>query len=1071
MGLPGQAARDMGATAHRVCHWLLSGFLLLGLVVLGLAWRLAQGPLDAAFLGDALQRVINARIAPAQAAIGGVSLAWDGFTHGVGRPLRIRLTDVTVTAPGGTSLRLPVLEAAVSARGLLAGRLQPRAITLEGARLAVIRARDGTIGLRFGEEGTDDANRSDSSLLALLTALGQPATTDGDAAGRAPLGQLRSLSILGAAMVFDDRLSGRIWTAERGDIALSRREGGGVDGRAALVVAAGDGTAELNVDFALAEAGRSSHLAARLSAPPPRVLAGMAPALAPLARLDAPVAVEAEADLDADFRPVRFRAALRAEAGKIDTDAGSIPFRRAALAVSGAPEDIKLEAATIELLPRPDGPVTTLRAEGRVTHRAGRVGVALSGTLDRIPFADIARIWPPDIAPPARTWVTENLLGGTARDGKFRIAATAPEDFSDVALTQVAASLEGDDITATWMPTIPPVERGRAHLSITDPDRIEIDIPTGRQTVRGGAPLILRDGRVVIAGLAKKDQDATITFAGTGNVVDVLALLREPRLKILDKHPMNLRDPAGEMRMTARIVVPLKRKVAIDDLTIQVNGDLAKVHLTGIVGGRDLDDGAVAMEVDTNHLSFRGTGRVADIPADLAGTMDFRDGPPTQESQRYTASGRVTAPELAKAGLDPGDFMTGEAQASAVAVLLRNGQGEVRIEADLTRAALGVTALRAGKPPGVPAKGTGRVRLARDKVAGIEAIVVDGPGISVRAAVAVRDGRMETIRLERGVLGRTNVSGTIGLPRDGPIVLDLRGPAVDASARVREKPPKQTRGAPEPPPGSPVSLRGRFDTVFLANDQAVRNVAIAAEHDGSVMRSLALTGMGGTGKPFSAEIVPLASGRRLALGVGDAGGLLRGLDITDTVRDGALVLRGDYDDTTREHTLTGTLDMSDFRVSRAQSFGKLLQALTLYGLADALSGPGLSFDRVIAPFRFGTDTITVSDVRAFSPSLGVTAKGGIDRITDRLDLEGTVVPAYVLNSMLGRIPGIGTLFRNETGGGLIAMNYSLRGPMDDPSVMANPFSALTPGILRGMFDVFDKTPPAGQTADVPAQNR
>ena len=73
-----------------------------------------------------------------------------------------------------------------------------------------------------------------------------------------------------------------------------------------------------------------------------------------------------------------------------------------------------------------------------------------------------------------------------------------------------------------------------------------------------------------------------------------------------------------------------------------------------------------------------------------------------------------------------------------------------------------------------------------------------------------------------------------------------------------------------------------------------------------------------------------------------------------------------------------------------------------------------------------------------------------------LDLEGTVVPAYVFNSLLGRIPFIGGLFSPEKGGGLFAMNYSLRGPTANPSVVAKPLSAVTPGILRGMFGLFDR---------------
>ena len=99
----------------------------------------------------------------------------------------------------------------------------------------------------------------------------------------------------------------------------------------------------------------------------------------------------------------------------------------------------------------------------------------------------------------------------------------------------------------------------------------------------------------------------------------------------------------------------------------------------------------------------------------------------------------------------------------------------------------------------------------------------------------------------------------------------------------------------------------------------------------------------------------------------------------------------DYDDTTRDHTLSGTLGINDFRISRAPVLGKLLQAVTLYGLVDALGGPGLSFSRLTAPFQFNDQALILRDARAFSPSLGLTAKGRIDRTGNRLDLEGTLV--------------------------------------------------------------------------------
>ena len=312
------------------------------------------------------------------------------------------------------------------------------------------------------------------------------------------------------------------------------------------------------------------------------------------------------------------------------------------------------------------------------------------------------------------------------------------------------------------------------------------------------------------------------------------------------------------------------------------------------------------------------------------------------------------------------------------------------------------------------------------------------------------------VRLDRLLLGRTDIKGTVRLPRSAPIQVDMIGVSLDLSALLAEKTPKQKSGKPASPPGPMVSARARVSTIYLAREQVARNVSVSGEYDGKLLQGLALTGVTGNGKPFSAEISRGRPGRHLVISAAEVEPLLNGLDVTDTIREGSLVLTGAFDDSTPLHTFSGTIDLSDFHVTRAVILGKLLQTLTFYGLVDALSGPGLRFARLIAPFQYDEEMVTLTNARAFSASLGITARGQIDLPGERLSLDGTVVPVYVFNSLLGRIPLLGRLFSGEEGGGLIAMNFSISGPTDDPSVRANPLSALTPGVLRRMFDVFDQ---------------
>jgi hypothetical protein len=87
------------------------------------------------------------------------------------------------------------------------------------------------------------------------------------------------------------------------------------------------------------------------------------------------------------------------------------------------------------------------------------------------------------------------------------------------------------------------------------------------------------------------------------------------------------------------------------------------------------------------------------------------------------------------------------------------------------------------------------------------------------------------------------------------------------------------------------------------------------------------------------------------------------------------------------------------------------------------------------------------------PSLGLTGAGSYDIPRDNLDIDGVVAPSPMLNlSMLGSIPVLGDLLVSRRGEGVFGMTYSINGHAGEPRVGVNPVSALTPGILRRIFE-------------------
>ena len=88
---------------------------------------------------------------------------------------------------------------------------------------------------------------------------------------------------------------------------------------------------------------------------------------------------------------------------------------------------------------------------------------------------------------------------------------------------------------------------------------------------------------------------------------------------------------------------------------------------------------------------------------------------------------------------------------------------------------------------------------------------------------------------------------------------------------------------------------------------------------------------------------------------------------------------------------------------------------------------------------------------AESSSTGVTLKGEMDRIQKVLNFQGTIIPVYMFNSLIGKIPILGDILSGGVDKGFLAVTFDVKGNIDHPKIHVNPFSILAPGFLRELF--------------------
>ena len=802
---------------------------------------------------------------------------------------------------------------------------------------------------------------------------------------------------------------------------------------------------------------------------------------------------EARGRLVLEHADLAIGAGLAASGGQGLAPSARVAADRIALAVRLTPEALTVEEVVVQLpAPAPDVPATTLRLAAGATREAatGAWQGAATLALDTVRFADLPRFWPEGLARNAREWVTGNITAGVVRDGRWRVELAMPPGAGGPAVTALSGTAELADATVHWLRPVPPIQglAGSASFSLPEitirtrggqqlvaplpapraesarPVRAAAQRPARPAPPRLAAGVETREASIRLFDLESPVSRADIDVQLGGPLPEVMTLLRHPRFRLFEKKPLEMTALSGQAEARLSVGLPLLNEVPVEQMRLRATGRVAEARLTDVLMGHELDRGAFDFTVDLDGMRLSGQGVMEEAPLRATVDLDFRSGPSGQVTERAQVTvPRADARQLAAFGLDTGGMMDGTAAVEVRYERRRSGQGSVALRSDLRDSRLTFEAAGWAKPAGAPGTAEATLRLTGDQLSAAEGLRLDTAGLVATGRIAFAPGNLlDRVEIAAGSrIGATQFGGTVTRParEGGPWGVTLRGPLVDLQPVLSppEAVAQASRQAPRGtgPAGPHFALDLRFDRATSGEGRTLEAVTLRAEVDGrGTMRSAQMTGRTGPASAFELAITPRGTERHLRLTAADGGALLRALDLTDAISGGRLSVNAVYRELRPGAPLSGTAELDDFAVRNAPGLGKVLQAMTLYGLVEAMQGGnGLVFTRLVAPFTLTREAITLEDARAFSASLGLTAKGRVLRERDVLEIEGTVVPAYFFNQLLGNIPLLGRLFSPERGGGVFAATYRVHGPRTDPTVSVNPLAALTPGFLRGLFNL------------------
>jgi len=1034
-----RTVRHVGRGAHHLLRWFGSLAAVLILIALFGIWRVMQGPIQLDWLAPYVEAGFERSGIGLKVAISGVRFGIDRTTH----QLDLWAENVQVALPGGAPVAsFPEMATSFGLDALLRGRLAPTQVVVEHPVIHLVRDLSGMIVARVGSGDTAAPDLGPQVLEQLAGPRERDSTSD----------DLKRLNIRGATVIVDDRRTGQTWRADRVDVSVERGPKG-VRGDVSLAIPMAASVPELHASYRYFAERNVLDLDISFDGVQPADIPPLIPELLQLQHVTAPVSGTLQTRIDLTRHTAQgSRLDLALGQGRVHSEwlpEGGVAIDKGELHVVYAPEssEVQVEQLALDL-----GGGAQLNLDGTFSgvtpeliaapidaRPPGHVAAKLTATLKHLPVARFGELWPTAFSSGGRRWVLDNVHDGVLDEGTVELGL----DLDPVAHTATVHNAQGrlryHDLTINYFNGLPLVRQVGGTAGFTGK---HLDITPTSGMLKG---MKITGGVVQLSELGERTEWLSIDLALAGPLQDALEVIDSKPLRYA--HAIGL-DPAhvsGRAETQLHFRLPLVADLKSDAVDYAAKSTITGANLGKVALDRRVTDGNFALEIARTGAHLQGTARFDDIASTLDANVFFH--PKSGPSAVYRVA--MTLDEEAQRRLDldfAPDRLKGPIAADVTFSTFAANRGEVTAVLDLRNVTLAIPEADWKKPPEQPGTATLVLDLDNQKITRIRQIDIKAAGLDGRLAVLLSDDhqRIDRIEIRRLVVGESDVSGTVTRRAEGGWRADIHAARADARHLIKNA----MDGAPSPS-APPLAIDARIDRLVFGPQRELRRVTAVLMRSGGIWQTGKIEGRYADGHGMSLQFGE-EDGGRLIFKSDDFGAALQLLDIADGVVGGQLSIDGQIGEIALKRILHAHLEGQNYTLMHAPVLARIVALPSLTGVASMLAGTGLPFETLRGDFTYTGSRLTFERLLGFGEALGVTAEGWIDLDQDRLELQGTVAPAYALNSLFGNVPIIGPLLGGGSQG-LFAANYRLSGASADPQVTVNPLGALAPGILRELF--------------------
>jgi len=756
-----------------------------------------------------------------------------------------------------------------------------------------------------------------------------------------------------------------------------------------------------------------------------------------------------------------------------------------------------LELSKVRLADPPHGlvplPVDTWNARGtftpssgetvldRMSVRAGDARLAMAGRIAdtgleieaQVQDADpglLLRLWPGCFQSYARNWVLNNVRSGKISKGHMRMALGAQALKRLRATGQVpdeaaTAEFAVSDLAFTYADGLPAIIATRGNMQFAG-RRFTAQMPDAASQMPSGRVLTLTNANYEVSDFLDPSPRGRITFEANGPIETALEFLNAKPLGLVSASGLRFTDLTGDFTGKLELELPVTRAPQPGDLNLKATASLRSLRLAHTIGGYALQGGTVDLQASEAALRADGDLLINGVAAKVFWSRPIGAGVDPPPPIRIAAT--LDANDREQLGIFVNHMIAGDVPVTVdLAAGPDDGSGQLaHVEANLGGAELVLDTLAWRKPEGDAATVAFDV-VAREKTgARLENFRLTGDKVAIGGDIELgADSRFAAFHFPNfsiNLISQLEVSGTVR--PDKVLEVKAQGRFFDGRDYFRSlfsigqitakklALPKTTSG---------LDLTADIETILGASQTSLHAVHIHAERRQGLLTALKAGGTLDGGQKVSVSLDHKEGQPRFLLAdTGDSGRAFGLIGLYQGLEGGYAQLKVNLDGEGAAEK-TGTLWAKHFVLLGDPVVNQVLNEAAPPGGGKRKKGnerESFDFDRLNVHFSIGDGQLVVHDMFIHGPVLGATLRGRIDYGRQTVQLGGTYIPLYGLNSMFGALPLFGPLLVGRSGEGLLGITFAIDGPLAKPDVLVNPVSVVAPGIFRQIFEIGPDTP-------------